>query len=180
MQQSKKKLPCWAKCCQSLSTMSFPSLWQSQQFEFCPCRTHYLKGRTLRFKSWQSHIIVLNRSILEAGQTDALCLGIRARTGWPSVNMPWLGKIASFSRSFSVWQHLQLSHGICPWDTVCLLLGIRATTGWPSVNIPWLGKIASFSCSFSVWQHLQLSHGICPWDTVCLLLGHSITRIQTT
>ena len=50
---------------------------------------------------------------------------VSAGTGWHGVSIPWLGEIMWFVTSISVWQHVNLSEQIRPWDTLACCWDVK-------------------------------------------------------
>ena len=70
----------------------------------------------------------------KVGSPVAVLLGtwhcrISPGTGWPRVCILWLGEIESLMCSYiSVWQHIQLSEQVHPWDTLACCWDIKQAT----------------------------------------------------
>ena len=67
--------------------------------------------------SWSSHT-----SDFKIGTPVAILPGtghyrVSTGTGFPSVRILWLGEIERSATSNAMWQRVQLSKQICPWDT---------------------------------------------------------------
>ena len=65
-----------------------------------------------------SHICDLEIGTPVATLPGALHYRISTGTGQPSVRILWLGEIVWSATSISMWQHMQLSEQIGPWDTL--------------------------------------------------------------
>ena len=68
--------------------------------------------------SGSSHTNDLKIGTLVATLPGAWRSWVSAGTGWSGVIILWLGKIVSSICNFSVWQHVNLSKQISPWDTL--------------------------------------------------------------
>ena len=53
-------------------------------------------------------------------------------TGRPSVSILWLGEVESLICNFSVWQHVQFSEQIRPWDTLACCRDVQQPTNQPT------------------------------------------------
>ena len=73
---------------------------------------------------------------------------VSAGTGWPCVNILWLGEVQIWSAtSVSVWQHIQLLEQIGLWDTVGCCWGVKQPEN--NYNIVYQA-ILHFFCVISV------------------------------
>ena len=74
------------------------------------------------------------------------CYRVSAGTGWPGVSVSWLGEIANLiCNLISVWQHIDLSEQIRPWDTLAFYCDVKQPTN----------------------SHLTLLHGSCSGQQIC-------------
>ena len=77
------------------------------------------ESRLRRDSSGSSHTSDLKIGIPVATLPGAWRYRVSAGTGRPGVSILWLGETESLAAaSFSVWQHVQLSAQIHPWDTL--------------------------------------------------------------
>ena len=55
-------------------------------------------------------------------------------TGWPGVSILWLGEVERLICNISVWQHVQLSEQIRPWDTLACCWDVKQPTNTQSIK----------------------------------------------
>ena len=95
-----------------------------------------------------------------ATQPGAWRWRVSAGDGWPSVTILWLGEVEDWSAtSVSVWQHVNLSEQIRPWDTLACCWDVRQPTNQETSNIFPL----CVRCVTNGHQQLQGSSHVSVW-----------------
>ena len=89
----------------------------------------------------------------------AWCYRVSVGTGWTGVSILWLGDIDTLISFISVWQDLQFSEQIQPWDALACFWDIKQASNQPY-------KQTLYSSFLSPDLVLHLGPGIAQW-VVC-------------